>query len=72
MERVRPVLMTATTTVLGMLPLVIFHKAGQTDIWTSLALCTVGGLTASSILIFLIIPIFYDIFEKMKNYFKNL
>jgi HAE1 family hydrophobic/amphiphilic exporter-1 len=71
-ERVRPVLMTATTTVLGMLPLVIFHKAGQTDIWTSLALCTVGGLTASSILIFLIIPIFYDIFEKMKEYFKRI
>ncbi len=71
-ERIRPVLMTATTTVLGMLPLVIFHKAGQNDIWTSLALCTVGGLTASSVLIFLIIPIFYDIFERMKGYFKKL
>ena len=71
-ERIRPVLMTATTTVLGMLPLVVLHKAGQNDIWTSLALCTVGGLTASAILIFLIIPIFYDIFEKMKVYFKKL
>jgi len=71
-ERIRPVLMTATTTILGMLPLVISHKAGQIDIWTSLALCTVGGLTTSSVLIFLIIPVFYELFEKMKMYFKRI
>ncbi len=72
LERVRPVLITAFTTVAGMLPLVVFHKGGQTDIWTSLALCGVGGLTSSALLIFLILPGLYPLLVKAENYFKKL
>ncbi len=43
-ERVRPVLMTAGTTVFGILPLLFFRaEAGRGEIWSSLALCTAGG-----------------------------
>lgn len=71
-ERVRPVFMTAATTVAGMLPLVIFHRGEQTDIWTSLALCGVGGLTSSALLVFVVIPIFYIFFAKLEVYFSRL
>jgi Cu/Ag efflux pump CusA len=61
------------TTVMGMLPLVIFKDAGasQTDVWSSLALCIVGGLTSSAILILLVIPIFYYFLYKLQMFIKN-
>lgn len=69
-ERVRPIFMTTLTTVLGMLPLVIFKEsgAGKSDIWSSLALCTVGGLTTSAFLILLILPVFYYLFFKLQRF----
>jgi HAE1 family hydrophobic/amphiphilic exporter-1 len=59
-ERIRPVLMTTATTILGMLPMLFLQvNAGRRDIWSTLALCTVGGLSSSTIFIFIIIPVFY-------------
>jgi len=70
-ERIRPIFMTSMTTILGMLPLVIFREAGsQSDIWSSLALCTVGGLTTSAILILLVLPIFYYYLFRFQKYLK--
>ncbi len=72
-ERIRPIFMTTMTTVLGMLPLVIFKEngAGESDIWSSLALCTVGGLTSSAILILLILPVFYYLFFKLQKFIQS-
>ena len=67
-ERVRPIFMTSATTVMGMLPMIIFRKADASDIWSSLALCTVGGLTTSAILILFVLPIFYYLFYKLQNF----
>ncbi len=69
-ERIRPIFMTTLTTVLGMLPLVIFKEsgAGKSDIWSSLALCTVGGLTTSALLILFILPVFYYLFFKLQKF----
>ncbi|MCK4889708.1 MAG: efflux RND transporter permease subunit, partial [Candidatus Aminicenantes bacterium] len=69
-ERIRPIFMTTMTTVLGMLPLVIFKEsgAGKSDIWSSLALCTVGGLTTSALLILLILPVFYYLFFRLQKF----
>ncbi len=69
-ERVRPIFMTTMTTVFGMLPLVLLKEssAGKSDIWSSLALCTVGGLTTSAILILVILPIFYYLFFKLQKF----
>jgi len=64
-ERVRPIFMTTATTVLGMLPMVI-NKGETNDIWSSLALCTIGGLTVSTILILVVLPIFYYLFYKLQ------
>ena len=58
-ERTRPILMTTATTILGMLPVLLLQvNAGRRDIWSTLALCMVGGLASSTIFIFIIIPVF--------------
>jgi len=59
-DRVRPILMTTATTVFGMLPLLLIGaEANKRQIWSSLALCTVGGLTTSTLLILVVIPVLY-------------
>ncbi|MCP4146857.1 MAG: efflux RND transporter permease subunit [bacterium] len=68
-ERIRPIIMTTLTTVLGMMPLLIIKESsGSSDIWSNLALCTVGGLTTSAMLILLVLPIFYYQFYKLQQY----
>ncbi|MCP4221376.1 MAG: efflux RND transporter permease subunit, partial [bacterium] len=70
-ERVRPIFMTSLTTVLGMIPLLVLTEkgaAGGGDIWSNLALCTVGGLTSSALLILLVLPVFYYLFYKFQKF----
>jgi len=59
-ERIRPILLTTGTTVLGMFPLLLIQaEVGKRKIWASLALSTVGGLTSSTLFILIVIPVFY-------------
>ncbi len=76
-ERIRPIFLTTSTTVLGMLPLVLIQiEAGRRRIWSSLALSAVGGLISSTIFILIVIPIFYyygdNIQSKVKEKFSEL
>ncbi|MGH7530786.1 MAG: efflux RND transporter permease subunit, partial [Gemmatimonadales bacterium] len=56
--RLRPILMTTTTTVLGMLPLAIGIGEG-TELMRPLAIAVVGGLSVSTILTLIVIPCAY-------------
>ncbi len=56
--RLRPILMTTTTTVLGMLPLAIGIGEG-TELMRPLAITVVGGLSVSTILTLVVIPCAY-------------
>ena len=68
-ERIRPIFMTTSTTVLGMLPLVIIQIGeGRQHLWASLALCQVGGLITSTIFILIAIPIFYFYGDNIRNW----
>jgi HAE1 family hydrophobic/amphiphilic exporter-1 len=59
-ERVRPIFLTTSTTVLGMFPLILIQvEVGRRQIWSTLALSAVGGLISSTIFILIAIPIFY-------------
>lgn len=66
-DRVRPIFMTTATTIFGMLPLLLIGaEANKRQIWSSLALCTVGGLTSSTILVFVVLPVLYFHGDRLK------
>jgi HAE1 family hydrophobic/amphiphilic exporter-1 len=58
--RLRSILLTSGTTIVGLVPLLIhFREAQDKDIWENLALASIGGLTSSTILILLTLPALY-------------
>jgi HAE1 family hydrophobic/amphiphilic exporter-1 len=62
--RLRAVLLTALTTVLGMLPMAISTSEGA-EFRAPMAISVMGGLTATTFLTLFIIPIIYSLFEKI-------
>lgn len=72
--RMRPVLMTAFTTILGMVPLAVEFGTGS-ETWSPLARAVIGGLMATTFLTLIVIPILYIIFERggerIKKYLKR-
>ena len=68
--RLRPVLMTALTTILGMVPLAIELGSGS-ETWSPLARAVIGGLTATTALTLFVIPILYILFERMEERVKG-
>ena len=72
--RMRPVLMTALTTIFGMVPLAVELGSGS-ETWSPLARAVIGGLTATSLLTLIVVPIVYIVFErtgdKVKNYLRR-
>lgn len=60
-SRLRPVLMTTLTSILGMVPLAISNSQGS-EIWKPMAYTIIGGLTVSTILTLVIVPTLYAIF----------
>ena len=57
-DRLRPVLITSITAVLGMMPL-IFDKSEEAAMWSPLAVTVTGGLISSTILTLFVIPCIY-------------
>jgi len=59
-ERIRPIFMTTSTTVLGMLPLILIQlEVERRRLWSSLALSAVGGLISSTVFILVVVPVLY-------------
>ena len=59
-SRLRPVLMTAFTTILGMVPMALSNSEGS-EMWQPLGIVVIGGLLVSTIITLLIVPILYAI-----------
>jgi len=68
--RMRPVIMTAATTILGMVPLAIGLGTGS-ETWSPLAKAVIGGLTATTFLTLVVIPVLYILFERLGEVVKN-
>jgi hydrophobic/amphiphilic exporter-1 (mainly G- bacteria), HAE1 family len=62
LERVRPILMTTGTTVLGLLPLVLLTPAADATIWNALAFALIGGLLSSTLFVLTTTPSLYLLF----------
>ena len=67
--RIRPILMTAVATIGALLPLAIFGEGGV--ISRSLAIVVISGLTTSTVLTLIIVPVAYYILDGVRNRFKN-
>jgi HAE1 family hydrophobic/amphiphilic exporter-1 len=63
-ERFRPILMTASTTVLGLLPLAIGDTALADAQYYPMARALIGGLIAGTVLTLLVLPTFYVLAER--------
>ncbi len=60
-SRLRPVLMTTMTTVLGMVPMAIGTGEGS-EMWRGLGTCVAWGLSVSTLITLLIVPVMYAVF----------
>ena len=75
-SRLRPVLMTTMTTILGMLPLALALGEGS-EMWQPMGITVIGGLTVSTILTLVIVPTLYAVFagngvKNKRKKFKKL
>ena len=64
--RLRPILMTTLTTVISMVPMCLAY-GDSGEMLQGLALVNVGGLTASTILSLLMLPIYYTLMNRQKK-----
>jgi len=68
--RLRPVLMTALTTILGMLPLALgIGEGAEADV--PLAVAVIGGLTVATFLTLIVVPVVYTILEDLAEKVKK-
>jgi HAE1 family hydrophobic/amphiphilic exporter-1 len=63
--RLRPILMTTSTTVLGLLPMA-FGLGEGSELRTPMALTVIGGLVAATVLTLLVIPAVYSVLDRGK------
>ena len=69
-ERLRPILMTVLTMIIGMIPLVIAGGAGANGN-RALALGVIGGMTIGTIALLFVVPAFFIVFQKLHERFQG-
>jgi len=69
-ERLRPILMTVATMIIGMIPLVITGGAGANGN-RALALGVIGGMSIGTVALLFVVPAFFIVFEKLHEKFQG-
>ena len=69
-ERLRPILMTVATMIIGMIPLVIEGGAGANGN-RALALGVIGGMSIGTIALLFVVPAFFIVFQKLHEKFQG-
>jgi len=65
-RRLRPILMTATTTIFALLPLALgLNEGGEAQ--APMARAVIGGLLSSTLITLVIVPVMYSVFEGMRK-----
>ena len=70
-ERLRPILMTVATMIIGMIPLVIEGGAGANGN-RALALGVIGGMSVGTIALLFVVPAFFIVFQKLHERFQGV
>lgn len=76
-SRLRPVIMTTMTTILGMMPMALGTGEGS-EMWRPMGISIIGGLSISTILTLILVPVLYCIFagtgvkKNRKKFAKSL
>jgi ABC-type multidrug transport system ATPase subunit len=70
-DRLRPVLMTTSTTVLGLLPLAV-STGGQQEIWPPFGRAVIGGLVASTAISLVFVPAGTLLLGRLTDVFRRL
>lgn len=65
-SRLRPVLMTALTTILGMVPMALATSEGS-EMWRPMGIVIIGGLTVSTFVTLIVVPVLYGIFNRKSD-----
>jgi hydrophobic/amphiphilic exporter-1 (mainly G- bacteria), HAE1 family len=68
--RLRPILMTAVATICAMLPLMFGGESGSL-VSKSLAIVVIGGLSVSTLLTLVVVPVIYEMLANIGNLFKR-
>ncbi len=79
-DRLRPILITACTTILGLFPLVaplvapgVFGPVeGRAGIWGPIGLAVVGGLTTSTFMTLVVMPTIYALLDDLAEYLRRV
>ena len=69
-ERLRPILMTVATMIIGMVPLVIEGGAGANGN-RALALGVIGGMSIGTVALLFVVPAFFIVFQKLHEKFQG-
>lgn len=69
--RLRPILMTTLTTVMGMVPLLVSDAEGS-ELLAPLAATIIGGLSFSTIITLILVPVMYQMLDSMGSKFKSM
>ena len=62
-SRLRPVLMTALTTILGMVPMALSTGEGS-EMWHPMGVVVIGGLLVSTFVTLIVVPVFYGVLSR--------
>ena len=70
-ERLRPILMTVATMIIGMIPLVIAGGAGANGN-RALALGVIGGMSVGTVALLFVVPAFFIVFQKLHEKYQGV
>ena len=71
-RRFRPIMMTALTTIIGMIPLTVGGTSSIGWSYTSFGMTLIGGMSTATLLTLLVVPVFYTLFDDAREWLSGL
>jgi multidrug efflux pump subunit AcrB len=71
-HRFRPIVMTALTTICGMIPLTFGNSQEMGVNFKSFGLVLIGGMASATLFTLVVVPVFYTLIEDAQKAFANI